>query len=212
MAMNAVVRDFHKVYYGSEVWFNTSWFGTPTQKCPLDLWVYQEIIHETRPDLIVECGTNNGGSTAFLGALLDLTGKGRILSIDIREVPDRPSHPRIEYLTGSSVDSRIVAEAERAAATSSSTLIILDSDHSYRHVIEELRCYHRLVTPNNYLIVEDTNVNGNPVLPDFGPGPAEAVREFLRENQQFVVDLRWEKFMLTFNPGGYLRRVNDRVS
>src|SRR6516225_2884214 len=100
-AMNAVVRDFHKAYYGSEVWFNTSWFGTPTLKCPLDLWVYQEIIHETRPDLIVECGTNKGGSTAFLGAMLDLIGKGRILSIDILEAPDRPSHPRIEYLTGS---------------------------------------------------------------------------------------------------------------
>jgi len=140
-----------------------------------DLWVYQEIIHETQPDLIVECGTYQGGSAAFLAAMLDLAGKGSVLSIDCTEFPRPQAHPQIRYLTGSSVDPTILAEVDRAARMSSSTLVILDSDHSYPHVLQELRCYHPFVTLDNYLIVEDSNINGNPVLPDFGPGPAEGI-------------------------------------
>jgi cephalosporin hydroxylase len=209
MPMNTLVRDFHRMYYGSEVWQDTTWFGAQARKCPLDMWIYQEIIHQTRPDLIVECGTDKGGSAAFLASMLDLAGKGRVLSIDICDDPDRPVHSRVRYLKGSSVDRAILAEVDRAAQQSTSTLVILDSDHHYPHVIQELQSYHRFVTPNNYLIVEDGNVNGNPVLPNHGPGPTEAVREFLQQSKRFVVDLRWEKFFMTFNPGGYLRRLPD---
>ena len=49
-------------------------------------------------------------------------------------------------------------------------------------------------------------MNGNPVLPEFGPGPQEAVAEFLAHSDDFDVDHEREKFMLTFNPSGYLRR------
>ena len=51
-------------------------------------------------------------------------------------------------------------------------------------------------------------VNGNPLLPDFGPGPMEAVKEFLQENQDFIIDKTREKLFLTFNPNGYLKRIN----
>jgi cephalosporin hydroxylase len=70
-----------------------------------------------------------------------------------------------------------------------------------------MRIYGTLVSPGSYLIVEDTNINGNPVLPGWGPGPMEAVRQFLTETDEFVVDERREKLLLTFNPKGYLRRV-----
>ena len=75
------------------------------------------------------------------------------------------------------------------------------------HVVEELRAYAPLVTPGSYVVVEDTCVNGHPVLPDFGPGPMEAVAEFLRDNGDFEVDRTKEKFLMTFNPGGFLKRV-----
>ena len=86
-------------------------------------------------------------------------------------------------------------------------LVLLDSDHSREHVLDELRAYSPLVTPGSYVIVEDTNLNGHPVWPDFGPGPMEAVDIFLSESDDFVIDTSREKFYLTWNPRGYLKRV-----
>jgi cephalosporin hydroxylase len=91
-------------------------------------------------------------------------------------------------------------------------MVILDSDHAMQHVLDELAIYGELVSPGNYLVIEDTNVNGHPVRPDFGPGPGEAVERFLADNEQFEVDTEREKFLMTFNPGGYLRRRLDQVS
>ena len=85
-------------------------------------------------------------------------------------------------------------------------MVVLDSDHHRDHVLAELRTYSALVTPGSYLIVEDTNINGHPVRPEFGPGPMEAVDEFLRESPDFAIDPEREKFFLTFNPRGFLRR------
>jgi cephalosporin hydroxylase len=85
-------------------------------------------------------------------------------------------------------------------------LVILDSDHSRDHVLDELRIYSRWVTPGSYLIVEDTNVNDHPALPEHGPGPMEALEEFLAETDEFEIDAPREKFFLTFNPRGFLRK------
>jgi cephalosporin hydroxylase len=85
-------------------------------------------------------------------------------------------------------------------------MVILDSDHSKEHVLDELTCLKDMVTPGSYMIVEDTNINGHPVFPDFGPGPMEAVQEFLAKNDEFIVDTSMERLMLTANPRGYLRK------
>lgn len=86
-------------------------------------------------------------------------------------------------------------------------MVVLDSDHSFAHVRRELELYGDLVTPECYLIVEDTNVNGHPVSPQHGPGPWEAVEEFLARKADFVVDRDQHKYLMTFNPNGYLRKV-----
>jgi len=86
-------------------------------------------------------------------------------------------------------------------------LVLLDSDHSRDHVLKELQSYAPLVTPGSYVVVEDTNLDGHPVFPEFGPGPMEAVAEFLGSDSHFEVDRTREKFLMTFNPGGFLKRV-----
>jgi cephalosporin hydroxylase len=209
-AKGSIVDQFHRLYYdpsqADAPWLHTYWMGHSTLKCPLDLWQYQEIIHDLRPDLIVETGTYNGGSTLFLAHMLDLLGCGQVISLDIEERPGRPVHDRITYVAGSSIDRDVLRPVFDAARRATTVMVILDSDHSRDHVLAEMRTLGPLVTRGSFLIVEDTIVNGHPVEPGFGPGPMEAVDDFLAENDAFEIDPRWRKFLLSFNPRGYLRR------
>jgi len=203
-----ITNQFHKLYYYSRgTWKNTSWLGTPLCKCPLDLWIYQEIIHEVKPDVIIECGTFQGGSAFFFACVCELVGKGRVLTIDIKEYEQRPRHERVTYLVGSSTSREIVGKVGDLIKEDEKVMAVLDSDHAMHHVLNEMRIYGEFVTPGSYLIVEDTNINGHPVRPQYEPGPMEAVRIFLKENKAFVIDMDQEKFYLTFNPNGYLKRI-----
>lgn len=203
-----ITNQFHRLYYYSRgTWKNTFWLGTPLSKCPLDLWIYQEIIHELKPDVIIECGTFKGGSALFFACICDLVGKGRVLTIDIQEYQQRPKHERVTYLVGSSTSEEIVRKVRDLIGEDEKVMAVLDSDHSMPHVLNEMSIYGKFVTPGSYLIVEDTNINGHPVRPRHTPGPMEAVRSFLRENEAFVVDKEREKFYLSFNPNGYLKRI-----
>ena len=211
----SIIDQFHRFYYDSgslgQTWMNTSWLGVPTQKCPFDLWVYQEILYEQRPDVIIESGTCLGGSALFLASICDLLDHGRVITVDIEDKKVPVRHRRVTYLHGSSTSEAVVQRVAGSIGTAEKVMVILDSDHSKEHVLNELRLYSRYVTPRCYLIVEDTNLGGRPAAPDFGPGPAEAVQQFLDGNQDFVVDRSREKFYLTFNPGGFLRRVKPDV-
>jgi cephalosporin hydroxylase len=202
-----ISNRFHRLYYASGVFYSTFWLGAQVLKCPFDLWTYQEIVYDLRPDVIVETGTLHGGSALFLASVCDLVNHGEILTIDIKENNDRPQHKRIQYLCGSSVHEETVEKIRSLIGDGESVMVILDSDHHREHVLHELRLYSELVTIGSYVIVEDTNINGHPVLPDFGPGPMEAVEEFMRECDSFVIDKTREKFHLTFNPNGYLKRI-----
>ncbi len=115
MMRNATVDEFHRLYYSEarSTWENTFWLGTRVLKCPLDLWVYQELIADIRPELIVETGTAAGGSALFLASMCDLVRRGEVVSIDIRDEPARPAHPRITYLIGSSTSESIVSEVRQ---------------------------------------------------------------------------------------------------
>ena len=206
-----IVRRFHELYYRNWIeksadTINLSWFGHRVLKCPLDLWIYQELLVRTRPDVIIETGTKYGGSALYLAMLLDQIGHGRLLTIDTEAQPDRPKHNRVSYVSGSSIDPLVVSQV-RENVGSQRAMVVLDSNHHADHVYQELIAYSPLVAKGNYLVVEDTNVNGHPAYPDFGPGPMEAAEKFLKERDDFVIDRRCERFLMTLNPRGYLRRV-----
>ena len=208
-----IVDQFHILYWsnGWKTWRNTFFLGASACKCPLDLWIYQEMIYELRPDVIVECGTSLGGSAFFLAVMCELVNHGTVVTIDTVPQQEIPQHPRLHYLTGSSTSEVIVKEVKRIVGDQHKVMVILDSDHHKEHVLKELRLYSELISIGSYLIVEDTCLNGHPLRSEFGPGPLEAVQEFLEENPDFVIDKSREKFYLTFNRDGYLKRVGRRA-
>ena len=171
------------------------------------MWIYQEILNEIKPDIIIEAGTYKGGSALYLANICDILGKGKIFTIDIDYVKGRPKHKRITYLRGSSTSETLVNQIKKQIKKDDVVLVILDSNHTKKHVLNEMRIYHKIVTEGSYMIVEDTSVNGHPVKTYFGEGPMEAVKTFFKENNDFVIDKSREKFLLTANPNGYLKKI-----
>ena len=210
---NQIVEDFHRLYFNHvfDKQLRANWLGVEVLKYPTDLLVYQEIIHEIRPDLIVETGTHHGGSALFFASILDFIGRGQVISIDLHRGNNLPHHPRITYLVGSSTSDDIVVDVARRAEGLATVLVTLDSSHTKQHVAREIDIYRRFVTTGSYLIVEDTKLNGHPVFtryePDLGEGPMEAVTEFLAKDRTFRVDRSRERFFLTSNPNGFLLKI-----
>lgn len=207
-----LIRDFHILSYSSLNWASSQWLGITTEQNPNDVWAIQELIVDVKPDYFVEAGTFKGGSAALWATILaQVNPDARVITIDIVDKAQdarklQVVKDKVDFLVGSSTAPEIVAEVTRRVK-GKRVMVMLDSDHSKDHVLGELKAYSPLVPVGSYLIVQDTNVNGRPVLPEFGPGPGEAVDEFLRDNRDFVVDRRPERFLFTMHPGGYLKRV-----
>jgi len=214
MDADEVVRRFAELWWTEKksTLFANRWCGVPTLQHPFDAWVTQEIIYEVCPDLIIECGSYRGGSAVMWAMILEqINPSGRVLTIDVEDRLERArSVPiflqRVDSLTGSTLDPGVLAEV-RACTVGKRTLVILDSDHSKTHVAAELDAYAPFVTPGSYLIVQDGVVNGHPVEPAYGPGPFEAVVEFLERDRHFAIDVTRERMLFTFNPNGFLRRL-----
>ena len=141
-----------------------------------------------------------------MATLLDAMDHGKVITIDIKEFSNQPVHDRINYILGSSTAPETVERVKSMIPEGATVMAVLDSAHSKEHVLNELRIYSELVTSGQYLIAEDTNINGRPVYRDHGPGPGEAVDQFLTETDEYTVDKSREKYLLTFNPGGFLLR------
>jgi cephalosporin hydroxylase len=185
----------------------TTWIGTPVWQNVLDLWTIQETIAEIKPALLIETGTNRGGSALFYATIMDLLGAGRLLTIDIERLHEL-DHPRIVFVLGSSTDPAVVERArEAAAAADGPVMVILDGDHHRDHVARELELYAPLVTPGSLLLSQDGVIDKSPFFRDSRPGPLEANRDFLRRHPEFEHDReRNERFVLTHHPLGWLRR------
>ncbi|MBI2023851.1 class I SAM-dependent methyltransferase [Candidatus Giovannonibacteria bacterium] len=198
---NFIIRQFTKSNYWNKKAQTLSWFGVPTRKFPSDFWIYQEILFEKRPDILIECGTKRGGSALFFAHMFDILGKGRVISIDVK-TEQEIEHPRITFLKGSSLDvfDDLKPEGE--------VMVILDSNHFKDHVLKELNLYCNLVTPGQYIVVEDTVTST--VHPRYrNCSPLEAVHEFLQSHPDFVPDRSREKFQISSCPNGYLLKTKN---
>lgn len=203
--------------------YNFSWMGRPIIAYPQDMIAMQELIWEIKPDLIIETGVAHGGSIVYYASLLELIGgNGLVLGIDIdirkhnRDlIESHPMMKRIKLLEGSSVSTEIVNQVKEIAASKKTILICLDSNHSHEHVLAELNAYANLTSIGSYCVVFDTVVEDLPKgfyndRPwDVGSNPKTAVFEYLKTNDNFIIDKNIDsKILISVAPDGFLKRIS----
>ena len=215
-ARQEIIDDFQNLMYlegqmRGGTWAQTSYCGISMAKNWTDMGTYAEIIWEKRPKLLIETGTWAGGSALFYAHLFDQMGIGKVVTIDIGANNKwHPAHPRIAYIhSKSSTDPRTIKEVEEwIHHIEGEVMVILDSDHAEEHVLAELEAYGPMVTRGQFLVVEDTEVNGHPVYPTHGPGPWEAVEKWAPKHKEFREDkLKPQKYL--WSAHRYFRRMGD---
>jgi len=204
--------------------YNFTWLGRPIIQYPQDIIALQEIIWKVKPDLIIETGIAHGGSLIFSASILELIGHGKVLGIDIEirkhnrtAIKKHPLSKRITVIQGSSIDKNVVKKVHDFAQDSNRVLLILDSNHTHKHVLAEMRSYSHLVTKGSYMIVFDTvieDVSEELFRGKFkrpwgkGNNPKTAVQEFLKSNNRFIIDKEVEnKLLISVAPCGYVKCI-----
>jgi cephalosporin hydroxylase len=208
-----VIRFFHYIWWQSkDTWPRNKFLGYEILQCPFDLQIYQELIFSSKPEFILQTGICGGGSIVYFSSILELMGTSndvKVIGIDIELSKEAKEikNDRVILFEGSSTSDEVVSKI-KDYTQGKKGIIILDSDHSETHVSKELSIYKDFVQKGCYLVVEDTNLNGNPVHPNFGPGPYEAVKKFLLKNRAFSQDNQlWKRNLFSFHQYGWLVRT-----
>lgn len=235
--LNALSQAWLEASMRKRYVYNYDWLGRPIIQYPQDIVAMQELVWSTRPDLIIETGIAHGGSlmlSASLLAMLDysdavqegvlldpMAGKRKVLGLDIDIRPHNriaiESHPfshKVDMIQGSSISAEVIAKVLSYTKDFERIMVCLDSNHTYAHVLAELRAYAPLTSKGCYCVVFDTFVEDMPenLFSDrpWGPSdnPKTAVREYLKTHPEFEIDKRIDqKLLISVAPDGYLKRI-----
>lgn len=225
-AFEIVSREWLRIGWTQKYSYTFSWLGRPIIQLPEDMMRVQEVVYRLRPDVIVETGIAHGGSLIFYASLCAMMGHGRVIGIEIelrsdnrRAIEAHPLSSYIEIIEGSSTDEAVVGRVRSAVEPEQTVLVILDSNHSRQHVLDELEAYHDLVSVSSYIVATDGIMRD---LADVARGdeswrcdnPCAAVEEFVRRHPGFVVEQpAWSfnesalKQSVTHWPGAWLKRI-----
>ncbi|MEI6188560.1 MAG: cephalosporin hydroxylase family protein [Alphaproteobacteria bacterium] len=220
--LKEITHQFIEESSNSRYTYHFDWLGLPIIQFPQDIVAIQEIIWQTKPDVIIETGVARGGSLMLSASILHLlNGNGKVIGIDIdirahnlEAIEQHPLAFRIELLQGSSVDHAIIQQVKEKIKPTDKVMVILDSNHTHDHVLEELKLYSHLVSKGCYLVVMDTTIDDMPddYFPDRPWGkcnnPKTAVHEFLKTSDRFEIDATMHhKLLITVALDGYLKCV-----
>lgn len=208
-----------KASWENKLSYEVNWLGMPIIQTPEDILMFQELIFNEQPDVIIETGIAHGGSLIFYSSIMELLGKGRVIGVDIeirkhnrQLIEKHPMVSRIEMLEGSSTDPETISLIKSKLKPTDKVIVILDSNHTTAHVYDELMLYSKLVTPGSYLIVCDTIM---PELEGLKPAPKDigvnnamlGMEKFLKENNNFETDPYYNKLYVTNHPKGFLKKI-----
>jgi cephalosporin hydroxylase len=225
-AFDIIADQWVKVGWNQRYSYTFSWFGLPIIQLPEDMVRTQEVIHRVQPDVILETGVAHGGSLIFYASLCKAMGKGRVIGIDIeirphnrQAIESHPLAPFISLIEGSSTASTTVVRARSLIKPGEKVLVLLDSNHTRQHVLDELDAYHDLVPPGSYIVATDGLMKDLVDAPrgqlDWAQdNPTQAAIEFVGRHPEFVIEQPAWPFNesglsrnLTHWPGAWLRRV-----
>ena len=203
-----------------------TWMGIPIIQLPADIMTTQEVIWKTKPDIIIETGVARGGSVLFMASILEMMGNGQVIGVDIdirkhnrESIESHPMSKRVTLIEGGSVDESILKQVRANIPDGARVMVVLDSDHSRDHVLEECRAYGPMVTKDCYMVVADTLVghldekeapqNRSQVWYK-GNDPLTALQEYMLESDRFEIDLEINgKLVLSSSPGGYAHCIKN---
>lgn len=225
-AFEIISREWVRVGWNQKYQYTFSWLGRPVIQLPEDMLRMQEAIFQIKPDVIIETGVAHGGSLIFYSSLCKVMEKGRVIGIDIEIRPHNrdaieahPLNDRITLIEGNSTSPEIISRVKSLVKPGEVVLVILDSNHSYAHVTDELNAYADLVSPGSYIVATDGIMHD---LADVPRGKAEwavdnptwAAREFAANHPEFLIEQpAWlfNESELQHNvshwPGAWLKRV-----
>tara|TARA_B100001769_G_C22110584_1_gene600669 strand:+ start:3618 stop:4352 length:735 start_codon:yes stop_codon:yes gene_type:complete len=201
--------------------YNYTWLGRPIIKYPDDIIVMQEILNKVKPDIVIETGIAHGGSVIFTASILKMIGKKnfKVIGVDIdirkhnlKEIKKSVVYKYLDLIEGSSVDEKIFNIIKKKIKKNKKVLVILDSNHSHKHVLNELNLYSKLVSKNSYLILPDTYIDFMPKNTfkkwKRGDNTYTALLEFLKKNKKFKIDSEANKKSLISEAiKGYIKKV-----
>ena len=203
-----------------------TWMGIPIIQLPADIMTTQEVIWKTKPDIIIETGVARGGSVLFMASILEMMGNGQVIGVDIdirkhnrESIESHPMSKRVTLIEGGSVDESILKQVRANIPDGARVMVVLDSDHSRDHVLEECRAYGPMVTKDCYMVVADTLVghldekeapqNRSQVWFK-GNDPLTALQDYMLESDRFEIDLEINgKLVLSSSPGGYAHCIKN---
>jgi cephalosporin hydroxylase len=192
-------------------WTTFSWLGRQLVQLPDDAWRLAEAIWTVRPDVILETGVYEGGSSLLFSTLCRMAGHGRVVSVEIAPRPgvrELLASNAIHLVEGDSASAATAQRVYEQIGPGERVFVFLDSDHSQAHVRSELENYAPLVTPGSYVVVADTILEGE-------DSPGAAVDGFLAAHPEFARDPPSPLFPgqadfghLSYFAKGWLRRID----
>lgn len=220
-----------KVGWNEKYTYTFSWLGRPIIQLPDDMIRTQEVVHRVRPTVIVETGIAHGGSLVYSASLLKLLGGGRVIGVDIdirahnrAAIETHELSPMITMFQGSSTDPGVVSMVRGCIGADDRVMVFLDSNHSYRHVLDELHAYADMVTTGSYIVATDGCMADVADTPRGQAGwrqdnPRRAAEDFVRERDDFVIEQPAWPFnesplvrSVTHWPGAWLRRLRGQTA
>lgn len=201
------------------------WMGVPIIQLPSDVIVLQELIYKIRPKFIIECGIGHGGMLLFYATILKALQikKYKVIGIDVKirsinkkRLLKNPLIKNIELIEKSSTENQITnfLKKKYSIKIKDKKIIILDSNHTKEHVLNELNLYSKMLNIGDYIIVMDTIIEF--INKKFNEGkkfskgnsPYNAVSIFLKKNKDYEIDKYYEnKSFLTVARNGFIRKI-----